>query len=218
MLPTQTVVPFAKGNQQTGETQHIFVLVSKFPVNPANLIVLAIGIIIAFLGSVELISTQNHRHSLTQEQSCHVIFHMLKALEIDHLIVAGTFMTKIHRIIVILSVAVVLAVILIMLLIVGDQVIQGKTIMGSDKVDTMVWTTTGVLIEVFRTAKTAGEITNQTFSAFPKKSYLVTIISVPLGPTPPGWKSADLIQSGRIPCLGNNLCIGQHRVYRNPFQ
>src|SRR4029450_12359026 len=65
------------GAPEMDERAHAFIprllLLSEFPVEPRQLVVLAISIIIALLTMAEFIASQEHRHALGQQYGGHEV-------------------------------------------------------------------------------------------------------------------------------------------------
>src|SRR5690242_1825146 len=60
----------AKRNHSSSESMDILVLIKQSPIKPADLVVLAVGIVVASLASTELIATKQHRNPARDEE-CH---------------------------------------------------------------------------------------------------------------------------------------------------
>ena len=61
----------AQGDHAAGEAQHVAAGFVETPVEPRDLIVLAVGIVVPTLGAGEFIPVGNHRHALGEEQGGH---------------------------------------------------------------------------------------------------------------------------------------------------
>src|SRR5208282_4448394 len=66
--PSQGRMPSAQSNHLANKTQEISILGRKAPVHPADLVVLAPGVVIATLRSQEFVAGQQHRHALGEKQ------------------------------------------------------------------------------------------------------------------------------------------------------
>ncbi len=98
-----------------------------------------------------------------------------------------------------------------MLVVVADQVLQRKTVMGGDEIDARPSSPATVTEDIGRARYARSEVRDETLVAFPKAPDGVPILSIPLGPA--GWKIAELIPVGtEIPGLGNELERGHHGV------
>ena len=55
---------FAQGDEKAEKTEKILVFFLQSPVNPGQWTVMAVSVVIPFLGPAELIACQNHGHAL----------------------------------------------------------------------------------------------------------------------------------------------------------
>src|SRR5437762_13679670 len=58
----------AKGNQALSELEELALLLVQVPIKPALLVVLAVRIVVALLRATDLITTEEHRHTLREKQ------------------------------------------------------------------------------------------------------------------------------------------------------
>ena len=68
VLISQCLMLLAEVDDLLEETEDIGILVDVVPVEPANFIVLAIGIVVAELGVAHLVARQNHRNTLAYHE------------------------------------------------------------------------------------------------------------------------------------------------------
>ena len=108
-------------------------------------------------------------------------------------------------------VAVALAVRLVVLLVVGDRVVEREAVMRSDEVHRSP-RLAPALVELVRRGRDArGEPRQQSGIALPVAAHVVAEPVVPLGPA--RREAADLITAGAaIPRLGDELDVVKHRV------
>src|SRR5581483_12234922 len=105
------------------------------PVEPGYFVILTVRVVVASLGPSRFIARQKHRHSLRQEQRSQEVSHLPRAQRVDARIVGWSFSAAVPRTVVVLAVPVLLAVRLVVLLVVGDQVSQRESVVAGDKVD-----------------------------------------------------------------------------------
>ena len=90
-----TALKYGLGASEMGQRAHEFIprllLLSEFPVEPGQLVVLAIGIVIALLTMAEFVAGQEHRHTLGQQQGGHEVAHLLPTQGPNGRIVGRTF-------------------------------------------------------------------------------------------------------------------------------
>ena len=124
------------------EADHIFtelivllVLLPVSPVQPGNLVILTVGIVIAKLGIQEFIPRNEHGRSTAAHQASKGILCKL-VRELQHIFIFGIALyATVPASVVIGPVRIVPAVILIMLLIIGIEITKGKTVMAGDKIN-----------------------------------------------------------------------------------
>ena len=108
-------------------------------------------------------------------------------------------------------VAIVLAVRLIVLVIVADQIQQRKTVMDGDEIDARPGSAAAVAENVGRARNPRGEIGDQPLVSLPKPPHRIPVLPVPFGPA--GREIPELISIGaEIPWLGHELQTGHDRV------
>ena len=67
-LPPEDRVRGAQGGEPRGEAREHVVVARVVPVHPAELVVLAVDVVVAPLGAAELVAVGDHRHALGQQQ------------------------------------------------------------------------------------------------------------------------------------------------------
>src|SRR5207253_9217340 len=73
----------AELNQHLRELEQLLFFSITLPIQPADLIVLALRIVISVLRSAEFVTTRKHRHTLRQEECCQEISTLPLAQLID---------------------------------------------------------------------------------------------------------------------------------------
>ena len=111
------------------------VFLCQLPVDPADIVILAPGIVISLLAAAEFISCHQHGHSLGQEENDCQSPAAPVAQRLYCWIVGIAFGTGIPTQVVVVSIPVVLTVDQVMFFIVADKIGQGKTVMAGDKID-----------------------------------------------------------------------------------
>src|SRR5579884_3555763 len=129
----------AKGNHVFAESEDALILLGTVPIEPANLIILAIRIDVALLGPPDFVACQQHRHSSREQENRHKILDLTFAQRLNSRIVNLSFNTTIPAQIVIVAIAVLLAVEFVMFFLIGHQVIEGKAIVAGDEIDAIQW-------------------------------------------------------------------------------
>src|SRR6187402_9666 len=104
-------------------------------VQPAQLIVLTVGIVVAALRASKLIARNQHRRALRQEQRREQVPPLARAQQAHLWILAWALCPAIPRVLVIVAVLVALAVGVVVLVIVADEIAEGKAVVCGDEVD-----------------------------------------------------------------------------------
>jgi hypothetical protein len=53
----------AQGTDALNELEQRHIAILQRPINPADLVILAVGVVVALLGPPDFVSTQEHRHA-----------------------------------------------------------------------------------------------------------------------------------------------------------
>ena len=128
------------------------------PVDPGQLVVLAVGVVVAALGAAHLVAVQDHRHALRQQQRGEEVALLAGAQREDRRVVGLALDAAVPRPVVALAVAVALAVGLVVLVVVRDQVAQREAVVRGDEVDARDGAAAVVLVEVARAGEAGGEL------------------------------------------------------------
>ena len=142
----------AKLNELAHERQQFQVRLGQRPIDPTNLVILAIGIVVAVLGVAHLIARNEHRHSLRQQQRGEQIA-LLTCSQYQDLGVFGrAFHAAIPALVVVSAVPVFLAICLVVLALVAHQVVQDEAIVGGDEIQAGARAPSIVRVQVARTS------------------------------------------------------------------
>src|SRR5260370_12783899 len=128
----------AKRDHSAGEAIYLPVLFQKGPVHPGDSIILAVGIIVAFLSPAKFISTQQHWNSTRNEERKEKILDQPIPQGFDRREITGAFDSTIVTVISVGPVAPVLPVSLVVFLLVGDQGIQCESIVTVDEIQAVL--------------------------------------------------------------------------------
>ncbi len=139
-----------------------------WPVKPGQLVVLAVGIVVAGLRTTEFIAPLQHRHALCQEKGGQQrTLQAVTPLQYNR-ILGFAFFTAIRGEVVPMTVAVVLAIEFIMLVLITDEVAQGKTIMGGNEIDSRLRCPSGVAENLARASQALGHCGRFSFTGQPE--------------------------------------------------
>src|SRR5262249_43654709 len=155
------------------------------------LVVLAIRIVVAALGAAELVAGHDHRRALRQEQSRQEIAPLATAQRVDALVVGGALDAEAHRVLVIAAVAVGLAVGLVVLVLVRNEMVEREPVVGGDEVDAGGRAAAARLVEVAAAGEAIADFAGFAAVAAPQSAHGVAVATVPLGPA--NREIADLV-------------------------
>src|SRR5256884_6494301 len=125
----------AKRDHSPGEAMNLPVLFEKAPVQPADGVILAVRVIVTSLGPTKFVSAQQHRDATRNKECEEKILDQAISQGFDIGGIAWAFNSAIVAVIGIGAVPPVLAVFLIVLLSIGNQIIQCESVMTGDKID-----------------------------------------------------------------------------------
>ncbi len=144
------------------------------PVEPGDLVVLAVGVVVAALGAAALVAGGDHRHAVGQ-QSVAIRLAALAAAQREDLRVVGLALDPVvPGPVVVGAVAVVLAVGLVVLGLVADQVAHGEAVVRGDEVDRGVRRPAVVGVQVARAGQPGGDRPDRRRAAPRQKSRIAS--------------------------------------------
>ncbi len=208
---TQDRVGLTQLDHAGDELEQRFAIFVQIPVDPANLAVLAVGIVVAVLSTRELIARHNHRRALCQQQGGEQVAHLTQTQAVDFRIFGRTFNAVVPGQIVVAAVLVVFVVGFVVLVVVRHQVMQRETIVRGDEVHGRLRTTAALVEHVAGRGHARSEVSQLSFVAFPEGTNRVAELVVPFHPA--WWETAHLVAARTaIPWLGDQFDLTQHRV------
>ena len=197
--------------QQRQEPVHVRVLRDERPVEPARFVVLAVGIVVAPLGAAHLVAHEDHGHADRQERDGQEVLHLPVAKRLDHRVIRRTFDTTVPAPVVVGAVAVVFAIGLVVLGVVGDEVVEGEAVVTGHEVDALLGLALLVGIDLGAAGQAVGHARHRARLTAEEAPDIVAEPPVPLLPAV-AHERADLVQAGGIPGLGDELRAREHRV------
>ena len=184
------------------------------PVDPADFVVLRIGIVVAALRIADLVAGKQHRDALREHQRRNEVALLLLAQREDALVLGGTLGAAVPRAVVVVAVAVVLAIGLVVLVVVGNEVLEREAVMGGDEVDARPGPAPALVEEVARGGETGCEARQETLGAHPEFAHHVAIVAVPFREA--GREIAELVAAWtHVPRLGDQLQLAEQRVLQD---
>ncbi len=185
--------------------------VDVLPVEPGDLVVLAVGVVVAALGAAELVAAEQHRHALGEQQGGHQVAALTRPQRHDVGVVGGTLDAVVPRAVVRLAVVAVLAVGLVVLVVVRHEVVQREAVVGGDEVDRRRRAAGVCLVQVGAAGEAVAELGEGGRFAPPEVADRVAVAPVPLRPL--RREVADLVAAlADVPRLGDQLDLRHDRV------
>ncbi|MNI35136.1 hypothetical protein D3C73_891470 [compost metagenome] len=106
------------------------------PVHPGNLVILAIGIIVAALRPTGFVAHGEHDGAATGKQCGQKCADITTTAFLYCRISGQAFRSVVPGVVFVMAVAAILAIGIVVLVVVGDEVEQGEPIMGCEEIDT----------------------------------------------------------------------------------
>ena len=127
-------------DQLPGEFEKRFLLfVSCFPIEPADLVVLAIGVVVAILGARP---SHRRRSSIGTPWERKSVVRKFRRCRSRKALISGSSVgpsaPQFHELIIIVAVVVLLAVRFVVLVVVADEIVQRESVVRGDKIDARV--------------------------------------------------------------------------------
>src|SRR5207245_4841749 len=149
--PLKRGVPRPEMGEPRHELQEL--LVRVLPIEPADLVVLAIGVVVPLLRATDFVAGQQHRDALREQQRREEVPLLACSQAVDRRIVRRSLDTTVPGAIVGLTVLIVLAVRFVVLVVVLDEVLQSEAVVTGDEVDARERPAPRRRVEIRRTGK-----------------------------------------------------------------
>ena len=183
----------------------------QIPVDPRQLVVLAVHVVVDSLSAAQLVAVGDHRDTLGEHEGRQEVALLTVAQLDDVLVIRVSLDAAVPRTIVIRAIRAALKVRLVVLFVVGHQITQREAVVCDDEVDGGRGLAAGRPIEVRGAGQAGGEVGERGELAAPEVTHRVAVPAVPLGPQ--GWEAADLIAvRAYVPGLGDQLDLGDHGI------
>ena len=109
-------------------------MIHPIPLQPGDVVVLAVGVVVAILAVAEFVAGEDHRRAQRQQHHAEQVLCGAFAFRRDNGIIARSFDAEVVRPVRIRAVVVVLAVGLVVLVRVHGQIVERETVMACDEV------------------------------------------------------------------------------------
>src|SRR5207247_396042 len=125
---------------------------------------------------------EDHRRAQGEEERREHVALLPPAQPSDQRVLGGPLRPAVPRRVVVRAVAVVLAVGLVVLLLVGDEVLQREAVVARDEVDALVRLSPVVLVEIAAPREAIAEVTGVAAVASPERAQRIPVLAIPLRP------------------------------------
>src|ERR1700692_940428 len=195
----------AQRDEFRGELRQLMVYCR--PVEPGDLVVLAVGVVVAPLSAAEFVAPQQQRYAGRKQQR-RKKRPLLPGAQRQHIGIVGWALgSAVPRAVVVGAVAIVLGVGLVVLAVVGDQIGQREAVVHGNEVDRRGGPASflGAVVDGRRTAQAGSEIPQPPVVTAPPVAHGVAEASVPFAP--PRREATDVVTvvTADIPRLGDEL-------------
>ena len=194
------------------EVPVVFIFTLPVPVEPGNLIVLTVCIIVSVLRVQEFVPGEEHGSAAAHEQDCHCIFRKLSPEEHNPRIIRFALLAAVPASVVVGAVGVVPAIFVIVLSTVCIHVPQGESVVAVQEVDRSLVPARCGVIYVRRAGDTIRCRLKKRQISLEEIPHIISIFSVPFGPPVPCGKCSYLIQPSGVPGFGDEFDICKNRI------
>src|SRR6266404_519611 len=207
-LAAKLDIPPAHPREQLHEPQQIVIDAAQMPVEPGDLVVLAVGVVVAALRAREFVAGLQHGYTLGKEQRRQYIAHLaLAQLEYGG-IVGRALHSAIPAQIAVVTVAVALEIGFVVPLIVGNQIAEREAVMCRRKIDAGGGLAAVVPEHVAGTREPLHELADFSGVAPPEGADRIPVAVVPFRPA--RRKPPELIAApAHVPGFGDQLDVGE---------
>ena len=181
------------------------------PVEPAGRVVGAVGVVVAALRAPDLVAHQQHRDAEREQVDDEEVLDLPATDRLDRRVVGRALDAAVPAHVEVVAVAVVLAVRLVVLLLVRDQVVEREAVVAGDEVDAGLRIAVLVAVDVRAAEEPLGEVPDLARLGPHERAHVVAEPPVPLHPAV-AHEAADLVEPAGVPRLGDQLGAGQDRV------
>src|ERR1700682_1679571 len=189
-------------------------LFNQGPVEPVDLVILAIGVIVAALCAPHLVAGHEHGNALREHQHSREVFHLAIAQLFDVGITRLPLLAAVPAQVLVDAVAIALAVGLVVLVVEGDQVVEREAVVRGDEIDAVDGQPPAGLEDIGAACNHIGHLRYNGFAlavslvAFDEAAHGIAETPIPFSPAIAG-EVAHLVQTGGIPGFGDDLGISQ---------
>lgn len=202
------------------EVERLRVVRHVVPVEPRNLVVLAVGVVVPSLRPSYLVPCDEHRRSLRNHQRREEILYLPLARLVYLRVDDGALEPVVVAEVVVVPVAVVLAVLLVVLVVVRHEVVEREAVVRRDEIYRMRRVPSRKREQVARAGNPRRRLRGKVRVAADEPPYPVTVLVVPFAPAVvrAAGEASDLVRAAAIPRLRDNLRVPQDGILRDSLR
>lgn len=180
---------------------------SSFQSNQLVSLVLALRVIVAALTTPHLVAHKKHGHTHGRHGGREKVLHLPVAQPLYYWIIRWAFDAAVPAPIVIAAIAVVFAIFFVVLVVIGEHVVERKAVVARNEIDALFRSALPLTIDAWAAEQTVGHAPHGIIRTPEEVADMIAKLIVSLFPAI-SHKAADLIKSCRIPGLRNHLGAG----------
>src|SRR5882724_3631638 len=181
------------------------------PVEPRGFIVEAVRVVVATLRAADLIAHEQHGGAGREQRQREKVLDLTVAQLLGTVVLRRSLDTAVPAVINVVPVAIRLAVRLVVLVVVGNEVVQREAIVARDEVDALFRFAILRAIDVGAAENAGRKRSDGPLITLEEAAHVVAKPAVPLLPGIAD-EAADLVKAGRVPCFRDQLDVGEHRI------
>jgi len=198
----------AEVEQEPPEAHEARVPVDERPVEPRGLVVLVVGVVVPALRAARLVAGEEHRHAARDEQHDREVADLPLAQRLDLRVVGLALDAAVPAQVVVRAVPVALAVRLVVLPVVGDEVVEREAVVAGDEAHARRRRAALCLVQVGAAADARRGRADEAGVTAHEPAHVVAEPAVPFRP-PAAREGADLVGASRVPCLRDQLRLAE---------
>ena len=127
----------AEGDELPDEAMNLRVPLEAGPVEPRGFVIEAVAVVVAALRAADLVAHEQHRSAGCEQRQREKVLDLPDAQLLDRIVLRRPFDAAVPAVIDIATVAIRLAVRLVVLAVVGNEVVQREAVVAGDEVDAL---------------------------------------------------------------------------------
>ena len=211
LLITRTQQPETLGNEFPHELMEVPMPVEEAPVEPAHLVILAIGIVVAPLSAAHFVAHLEHRRTNRCEQDDDEVLYLAASQLLDGSVVGRPLDPAVPGQVRARAVPVAFAIRLVVLVVVGNQIVQREAVVAGHEIDALFGLPFLVAEDVRTAERSLRQQPDRAAVALDKAADVVPEAAIPLLPVIAD-EATHLIETGSVPRLRDQFGAGEDGI------